>query len=275
MSAITGTHHNGEIPQRLYDFTEGYGSVYGRYVRKRLCQRFITDHGIQSVLEVPCNAESYFASPGTQSVIFAENGCTVTLVHPDEEVVRKTVACWTALGRPDVRVLHHSDLYHLPFGDGQFDLVWNFDSVPLFEDPPRFISEMARVSRSLVMIIVANTWNVGYPIHALSCLLSHRTSAWGSPNWMSLRRIERVLRQVGLVTVERGLVDMPPWPGFDALNPVMQRVHRAKTSGAHDLRSDAEVEKTLDRLTFIEYAPLPAILKIPVSHQQYVLARKA
>jgi hypothetical protein len=144
----------------------------------------------------------------------------------------------------------------------------------LFDDPARFITEMVRVSRSLVMIIVANTWNVGYPIHALSCLLSHRPSPWGSRSWMSMRPIDKVLGKLGLTTVERGLVDMPPWPGFDAMNVVMKLLRRSTVANVADDRTDREVERMLDKLTFIEYAPLPNLLKVPFSHQQYVLARK-
>jgi hypothetical protein len=259
---------------RLYDFAEGYGSIYGRYVRKRLSQRLTAENGIRTVLEAPCNAEAYFASPGTQSVVFAEAGCSVALVHQSEEVVQKTRDFWAQLGMPDTPVIHVPDAYHLPFDDNQFDLVWNFDSVPLFDDPARFIEEMVRVSRSLVWIIVANTWNIGYPIHALSSLLSHRPSPWGSRAWMSMRPIERVLGRLGLTTVERGLVDMPPWPGFDAMNLVMQLLRRSSPVTVADDRTDIQVERMLDKLTFIEYAQVPSLLKVPFSHQQYILARK-
>ncbi|HEX5414153.1 MAG TPA: hypothetical protein VFZ25_00705, partial [Chloroflexota bacterium] len=141
-------------------------------------------------------------------------------------------------------------------------------------DPPRFIAEMARVSRALVLIIVGNTWNVGYPIHAVACRLGHQTSPWGAAAWMALGPIEGVLRRLGLAIVERGMVDMPPWPGFDALSVVGKRVRRARAAGPTDPASDEEIERRLHRLTFIEYAPLPSVLKIPFAHQHYILARK-
>lgn len=259
---------------RLYDFAEGFGSVYGRYVRKHLCQRLIAEHGIRTVLEAPCNAESYFASPGTQSVIFAQEGCAVTLLHPEEEIVEKTRDFWAALGMSDTPILHHTDLYHLPFEDSQFDLVWNFDYIPLFDDPAAFIAEMVRLSSDLVMIIVPNFKNIGYPLHALLNILKRRESPWGSREWMAIKPVERAMRSLGLEIVESGLVDMPPWPGFDALNLVGQLLRRSTVEASEDQRTDEEVEQMLSKLTFVEYAPLPKILKTPFAHQLYIIVQK-
>jgi ubiquinone/menaquinone biosynthesis C-methylase UbiE len=261
---------------RLYDFAEGFGSVYGRYVRKRLSQRLIRQYGIRSVLEAPCNAESYFASPGTQSVVFAQAGCQVTILHPDREIVDKTRDFWERLGLRDTPVIHHADLYHLPFPDNQFDLVWNFDYVPLFDDPPRFIAEMARVSRDLVMVIVPNRANIGYPLHALENKLSGKTSLWGSSAWMAMRPVEQVMRRLGLDVVEHGLVDSPPWPGFDALAPLGKLVRRntVQKPGA-DERTDADVEQMLKKFTFVEDGPLPTPVKALFTHQLYVVGRKS
>ena len=259
---------------RLYDFAEGFGSVYGRYVRNLLSQRLIAEHSIRSVLEAPCNAESYFASPGTQSVVFAEEGCEVTLLHPEQDIVQKTRDFWNALGMPETPVIQHTDLYHLPFEDNQFDLVWNFDYIPLFSDPARFITEMTRVSKDLVMIIVPNSMNIGYPLHALINLRRRRESPWGSREWMAIKPTERALQSLGLEIVESGLVDMPPWPGFDALNLVGQFLRRSTVEAGEDERTDEEVERMLDKLTFIEYARLPQLLKTPFSHQLYIVAHK-
>jgi len=259
-------------PPRIYDFAEGYGSVYGRYVRNRLCLRLIGSYTIGSVLEAPCNAEAYFASPGTQSVVFAEAGCAVTLIHSDAEVVNKTRDFWAALGTRDTHIFHQLDLVRVPFEDRQFDLVWNFDSIPLLADPPRFIAEMARVARQLVMIILPNPWNIGYPIHRLLNRVRHRASLWGAREWMDARRVAHVLRSAGMTMLDTGLVDIPPWPGFDILSAVGQLVRRNTAVAVEDRRTDAEIERMLHRLTFIEYAPLSEMLKTPFAHQRYLLA---
>jgi ubiquinone/menaquinone biosynthesis C-methylase UbiE len=259
---------------QLYDFAEGFGSVYGRYVRKRLSQRLIRKYNIRTVLEAPCNAEAYFASPGTQSVVFAQEGCQVTLLHPDEDIVDRTRAFWKRLDLGETEVLHHTDLYHLPFGENQFDLVWNFDYIPLLADPSRFIAEMARVSRDKVMIIVPNFLNIGYPLHALLNVAQRRPSPWGARRWMATAPVTRALRSAGLEVIATGIVDAPPWPGFDAMNIVGRFVRRHTVEGSKEQRTDAETEHMLSRLTFIEYAPLPTLAKLPFAHQLYVLAQK-
>jgi ubiquinone/menaquinone biosynthesis C-methylase UbiE len=259
---------------RLYDFAEGFGSVYGRYVRNHLSRRLLTQHRIRTVLEAPCNAESYFASPGTQSVVFAQAGCAVTLLHPEAEIIEKTREFWAALGWSDAPVLHHMDLYHLPFEADQFNLVWNFDYIPLFDEPARFIAEMARVSNDLVLVIVPNFKNIGYPLHALINVLNQRKSPWGARAWMAIKPVERAMRSLGLKIVESGLVDMPPWPGFDALNLVGQFVRKNTVQSKPDERTDEEVERMLSKLTFIEYAPFPKLLKTSFSHQLYILGQK-
>jgi SAM-dependent methyltransferase len=269
------TGEQAEEPAQLYDFAEGFGSVYGRYVRKRLSQALIRRYGIRTVLEAPCNAESYFASPGTQSVVFAREGCDVTVLHPDPDIVAKTRDFWARLGLPDTPILHHTDLYNLPFPDDAFDLVWNFDYVPLFDDPARFIAEMARVSRDLVMVIVPNSGNVGYPLHALQNRLAGRTSAWGARPWMARAPVERVMRDLGLEVVEAGLVDSPPWPGFDALRPVGKLIRRNTVQSVRARRqTDEEVERMLKKFTFVEYGPWPTPVKALLTHQLYVVGRK-
>jgi ubiquinone/menaquinone biosynthesis C-methylase UbiE len=272
----TETNGDGATQQRpqLYDFAEGFGSVYGRYVRNRLSKRLIRDYGIHSVLEAPCNAESYFASPGTQSVVFAQAGCEVTVLHPDPEIVDRTRDFWLRLGLTDTPILL-SDLNRLPFDDSRFDLVWNFDYIPLFEDPRRFIREMARVSRDLVMVIVPNRANIGYPLHALENKLSGRTSLWGNSAWMSLEPVERAMRDLGLEVVEHGLVDSPPWPGFDAMRIIGQLIRRrtVQKAGARQ-RSDADMEQMLKKFTFVEDGPWPMPLKTLFTHQLYVVGRK-
>ncbi|MBI2940629.1 MAG: methyltransferase domain-containing protein [Chloroflexi bacterium] len=258
---------------QLYDFTEGLGSVYGRYVRNRYGEQLGDRYPIRSVLEAPCNAESYFASAGTQSVIFARRGGHVTVLHHDARVLDKTRDAWRALGLLDRLELVHSAAETLPFNDAQFDLVWNFDSIPTASNASRLITEMVRTARQLVWIIVPNRRNYGYPIHALACRLRGEPSPWGLRRWMDIAPIRRRLEALGCKTVDAGPIDAPPWPGFDVLN-LIGRVARKKAGQRADGRTDAEIERALHRLTFIEYGRLPTAVKTCLAHQAYVLAEK-
>jgi hypothetical protein len=130
------------------------------------------------------------------------------------------------------------------------------------------------VSSDLVVIIVPNFKNIGYPLHALINLARRRASPWGARRWMAIEPVRRAMRGLGLRVVETGLVDMPPWPGFDALNLLGQFVRRNTVEARQDQRTDAEVERMLSKLTLIEYAPLPRLLKTPFAHQLYIVGRK-
>jgi SAM-dependent methyltransferase len=257
----------------VYDFEEGFGSVYGRYVRKRLSLRLLERYQIRSVLEAPCNAESYFASPGTQSIVFGRAGCEVALLHDSPEIVDKTREAWSALGLSNFTCERHQDFARLPCDDGSFDLVWNFDTLPLMADPAACVAEMVRVSRSVILTIVPNRTNVGYPIHALKTLVARTPSPWGSARWMAVKPVRSALEAAGARVRETGPIDIPPWPGFDAMG-VLGRAIRKKRVGAAPPASDAEVEKMLRKFTVLEYSRIPAPLKLPMAHQLYVLAEK-
>jgi hypothetical protein len=93
---------------------------------------------------------------------------------------------------------------------------------------------------------------------------------------MDREPVERAMRAAGLQVIENGLVDSPPWPGFDALRPLgaLLRRHTVQSVDA-PVRSEADVESMLQRFTFIEYGPLPNVVKLPFTHQLYVIGRKS
>ena len=107
----------------------------------------------------------------------------------------------------------------MPFEDNSFDLVWNFDSIPSLQ-PPRPLPRRdgARVPPPGDGHL-PNPRNVGYPVHRLLMKMQGTKSVWGSPRWMESRRVRKVLEGMGMEVISTGLVDMPPWPGFDVLTP--------------------------------------------------------
>jgi SAM-dependent methyltransferase len=226
------------------------------------------------VLEAPANSESYFVSPGTQSLIFALAGCDVTLVHSDPAVVVRTRQAWRAAHVPLRAAVHHADMSRLPFDDGSFDLAWNFDAIPMQPDPAAAVAELARVSRKLVMVIVPNSANIGYPVHRAAGWLRRRESLWGAHLWMNGVVVAGAMRAAGLRVTEVGFVDMPPWPGGDAIARRMRTIREVRI--ARTLRAaDGEAEQMLQRLTFIERSKLPLAVKRLFAHQIYLVARKA
>jgi hypothetical protein len=197
----------------------------------------------------------------------------VALLHHSSEIVEKTREAWAALGLGHFTCDQHEDFGRLPYDDSRFDLVWSFDALPLMKDPASCAAEMVRVARSLVLVVVPNRGNLGYPVHALKTLVGRVSSPWGSSRWMAVAPVKRALEKAGARVVETGPIDMPPWPGFDALGSLGRAIRRRRVASAAPA-SDDEVERMLTKFTALEYSRLPRLLKLPLAHQLYVLAEK-
>lgn len=54
--------------------------------------------------------------------------------------------------------LVRGDLYHMPFSDKAFDLVWNSGTMEHFTDPVPVFKEMGRVGKEMICIVPAKGW---------------------------------------------------------------------------------------------------------------------
>lgn len=74
------------------------------------------------------------------------------------------------------------DVYHLPFGDKQFDTLLCSHTVEHVEDPERFLKEMERVSRDVTLVIP--------PLWDLSAVVNIFEHRW---IFLSFRKVHRAL----------------------------------------------------------------------------------
>ena len=258
---------------------EGLGSTYGSYIKNEFFSKFVDRHNIKTVLEYPI--DPYYEIAGTGSLIFAVKGCNVTLLSPFEERLEKAKQLWNEYGLSAYLKTVKSDLTTAPFGSAKFDLVWNEYVIQNLEadfntKPADCIREMVRISRKFVLIITSNRLNYGFPIHKASCLLRGSKSKFGSSRWMKGKPIRNILTELGIKKIEEGMIDIPPFPSFDALGFV-RKVRGAFTKPEKPLeakKSDADVIKMLEKYSFIERSSLPNILKIFFAHAVYVLGEK-
>jgi len=80
-----------------------------------------------------------------------------------KDAVNEAASLWGILPYDgNYRILLHDDLSQLPFPDGCFDLVWNFSALWHVANPEALLSEMARVTTNLLLVIVPNRKQVGY-----------------------------------------------------------------------------------------------------------------
>jgi hypothetical protein len=266
-------------------FDEGLGTVYERFMLNRLFERLLDSYPIREVLEVPFYGMTGLT--GINSYHFANQGCKVTLVDTKRERIEEAKELWRTLGSEgSCKIYHHPDLSSLPFRDGQFELAWNFAALWHTAEPGMLLSEMARVSSNLILIVVPNKKQVGYFLRKY--FLDRNFFNKVDESWAGLDKVQSVLSSLNLALVERGVVDVPPWP--DTCMPVgeiLAKFRPGKTaappkSGKHwnwDIMryyqgADETLKERVERLSFIETMPIPLRLKRLWAHHEYILFSK-
>ena len=133
-----------------------------------------------------------------------------------------------------------------------------------------------------MLVIVPNAWNYGQPGHWLYHRVAGRPCDFVGPRrWLAVGPVAAALESHGMEIVQRGLIDVPWWPGFPELPAMVRRVlkpwappHQPDTN---DLSVDGPELAALlgkaERATFIERSRLPLWLRTPFAHNLYVLAR--
>ena len=200
------------MPATLKD--TGLGTTYERVAVARLLGAFAERHDIGRVLEGPTDGITGIS--GLNSVPLAQRGASVELVlgDPDEVVIAERA--WEALGlrdRVNIRAAVDDSLGVEP---RSFDLVWNFNSLPMVASADVLLDEMCEASSRFVMLFVSNTWNYGFPVHRLHHRAAGEEWSHGNISVMNTRVIAAKLAERGFEIVERMLVDTPWWPDIDS-----------------------------------------------------------
>jgi SAM-dependent methyltransferase len=266
-------------------YDEGLGTVYERFMLNRLFEKLLGAFSISEVLEVPFFGMTGLT--GINSVYFANRGCNVTLVDTKPERIAEAEVLWDMLGSKDrCRIYCEPNLSRLPFQNGQFELAWNFAAMWHTDQPDMLLAEMARVSSHLLLIVVPNKKQVGYFLrkYILDRDFFHRVDE----NWAGLHRVQDALSSLSLKMIERGVVDVPPWP--DTCMPVgdiLSKFRPGKSSAnlksskrwnwdivQYYLGADETLKERVEKLSFIETLPISWQLKRLWAHHEYVLFSK-
>ncbi len=177
----------------------------------RFISRMVDKYSITKVLEMPANG--VMGIPGIKSLIFAELGCEVTVVHPSKEFLDNARRIWEAFGL-DANFVK-SNWINTGFNADSFDLVWNFCVFEHFDEPKSVIQEMLRVTKRYIFIEIQNVFNPGFPIHRFYHFVRGEPWDHGSPGKMKLSRITSIIDKLDATVVETGATDMPPWPDIN------------------------------------------------------------
>jgi SAM-dependent methyltransferase len=267
--------------KHLTDYDEGLGVVYERFVLNDYLERLAASYNVRTVLEAPIYGMAGVS--GINSVCLARRGCDVTLVDYIDERLSGVSNIWRELDL-EARFVFHQDLAHLPFEDNAFDLAWEWAGLWFLPDAESLLCELARVSRELVFVAMPNNIQVGYLMRKY--LIDRDFFDTIDEQWVHMGRIKGVLQGAGVRFIDRGVLDVPPWP--DTVMPAAEVLKRlgitskkleARFTGegwswstmAYYLGQEPDLYDRVMTYAWLERAPIPWQLKLVWAHHRYVL----
>ncbi|HMQ53148.1 MAG TPA: class I SAM-dependent methyltransferase [Anaerolineae bacterium] len=265
----------------LTDWNEGLGVVYERFVLNDYLDDLIDRHQLRSVLEAPLYGMAGVS--GINSVRFAERGCELTLVDSDWERLQGVTRIWTRLNLK-ANFVWHGDFCQLPFADNTFDLAWEWAGLWYLPNAEQLLRELARVSRKLILIAMPNKLQVGYLMRKY--LIDRDFFPTIDERWVDLDRIKRVLHDSGVLIIDEGVLDVPPWP--DTVMPAAEVLKRLGLKSkklndqftgegwrwstmAYYLGQEPDLRERVMKYAWLDHAPVPWQLKTIWAHHRYVL----
>jgi hypothetical protein len=211
----------------------GLGTTYERWAMNRFLSGLQAETGIRTIFEGPGDGMTGIA--GINSLILGLQEVEVTVLLPDLNKASFAQEVWGCHApRAEIKIDHDWDGISLPYGDEQFDLVWNFNVMTLHNDPIGLLAELKRVSRKYVLICTPNRHNYSFWLHRLHHIVAKQPWDHGRIDWMEPAPWKRMFAQVGLQTEKIYWLDCPWWP--DIVNPgemltdffpILKRFHRS------------------------------------------------
>lgn len=260
---------------------EVFGVTYDRYVLLQLHKILTRELGLERIVEMPSHGAK--AAGSLYSIGFGLSGCDVTLVNPEKEMM----VGWKELGIENrVETTFEDNVYQTGFSGNQFDLAWNFVTWTELDDPPRYLKEMKRISKSYVLLVTCNNLQPGYPWHRFLHKVYGFPWTHGQVKYNHMTKVRRLFRDAGLKVVEYGAIDTPGWP--DPSGPRDIRLHRRY--GLNRVQPpELKPVWVVPILDYIRSGDFPGwmkylgrwdmafrkgVFKLPMSHLFYVLGMK-
>ena len=265
----------------LTDYNEGLGVVYERFVLNDFLLMLAQKYNLQTVLEAPLFGMAGVS--GINSYCLAKAGCLVTLIDHNLERLEGVKRIWNELNTP-ATLIYHPDYARLPFGDGAFDLAWEWAGLWYLPDAAGLLRELARVSRNLVLVAMPNHFQPGYWLRKY--FLDRNFFTMVDERWVKMGKIKQTLKTAGLTIVAEGVLDVPPWP--DTVMPAAEVLKRlgikskrleAQFTGegwtwstmAYYLGQEPDLYNRVMKYAWLDHAPIPWQLKTIWAHHRYAL----
>lgn len=265
----------------LTDWDEGLGVVYERFILNDYLDQLVDTHRVHSVLEAPLYGMAGVS--GINSVRLAERGCDVTLVGNNRERLEGVRKIWERLKLP-AHFVRQPDFKQLPFADDSFDLTWQWAGLWYLPDAEQLLKALVRTSRKLVFIAMPNRIQVGYLLR--KHLIDRDFFYTIDERWVQIDRIKKILTDCGILIIDEGVLDVPPWP--DTVMPAAEVLKRlgiqskklndrftgegwSWSTMAYYLKEQPELRDQVMKYAWLDHAPIPWQLKTIWAHHRYVL----
>jgi hypothetical protein len=194
----------------------GLGTTYERWALNRFLLRLFNQYHFQSVLEAP--GDGMTGISGINSLILGMQNVPVTLLMENQEKVQFTDKVWKFYApSSEFHALAERWIDRLPFEDGEFEFVWNFNVMTLQEDHLALLEEMKRVSRRYIMVCIPNRRNYAFPLHKLHHRISGEPWDHGDIELMDPHPWQKLFNQINMQVEEINWLDCPWWP--DIVDP--------------------------------------------------------
>lgn len=192
----------------------GVGTVYERYSLFETLSKITSEYHITTALEYPNDGMT--GIKGINSLFLADFGIKPSVVLQDQKEyeIAKTIAAKTRLNNKIAYFLTNKE--NFDFANNSFDLVWNFNALPLYSNYEKIIDEMICSSRKYIFISVSNKKHYGFFIHYLHHKLKKEDwSVHGNNDIMNISKIEKIFKKKGCHILQKKYLDIPWWPDVD------------------------------------------------------------
>ena len=217
---------------------EGLGTTYERFILHHYFSWLKDRYHIHAVLEAPSFGMTGVS--GINSLWWASQGAKVTVVDQSSSRLEAIQNVWSGASLAAEFIYQSPTSALLPFGDGSFDLAWNFAALWHVKDGEKYLTELGRVAKRALFLCVPNKQNVCWmlrPHNAEEYELDHINSDW----------IISCVESRGWHLVKSGFFDVPPWPDI-----AMKKENMLKMVGLGRVAKSMESRKA-EGLCILDY----------------------
>jgi len=194
-------------PRYFDDPDEGLGSSYERIIINDLLAKICRSFPISTVLEAP--AFGFTGLSGINSLALAQAGKSVTLLDHDASRTEKIADLWRSLSLDlDAQTVASYDV--LPFEDNQFDLSWNFSALWFTGDVEKFLAQLTRITRRVILLCVPNRSGLGYVSQAIMGRAELKSAL--NEEHIKAQTFIPIMEKQGWKCIKWDFIDCPPWP---------------------------------------------------------------